>query len=382
MPALNLAALIALFYWGASLYWFLVTVGISGIVLSRTFNSARETGEKAAKSVQTVKAFRAMIDHIEVVKVESKLLIGLQKNLFSEHYKASNQIKRLQYLLQVFEARSNAFYVILNLVFMADIHLLKYADTWKFKNQSKANLWFESVARMEALISLAGTLFTHEEFRIPAIRKSSLEMDFTDVGHPLIASTERITNNFSTGGEGRVVIITGSNMSGKSTFLRTIGVNMVLGLMGGPVCATYAKIPIVTVFSGMRVKDNLEEHISSFYAELKRIRQLLDMLEINTSPVFYLLDEILKGTNSEDRHKGSEALILQLTVTKSLGFVSTHDLILGELGEKSDKILNYNFTSDISGDEIIFDYKIRTGICKSFNASKMMEKMGITLNNL
>ena len=168
-------------------------------------------------------------------------------------------------------------------------------------------------------------------------------------------------------------------MSGKSTFLRTVGVNLVLALSGGPVCSKKACFPVVNVYTSMRTNDSLEEHISSFYAELKRIKGMLDLLEYSKIPVFNLLDEILKGTNSEDRHLGVESLVLQLLPLDCLGIISTHDLRLGSLENEYDKIKNYSFNSTIKNQEIIFDYKINRGVCRGFNASKLMEKMGIKL---
>jgi DNA mismatch repair ATPase MutS len=166
-------------------------------------------------------------------------------------------------------------------------------------------------------------------------------------------------------------------MSGKSTFLRTVGVNIVLALAGAPVCADYLTTGEIQVFTSMRTQDNLEESVSGFYAELKRLRQLLDLLERTDKPVLFLLDEILKGTNSDDRHKGSEGLIRQLSRMKGFGMVSTHDLTLGKLEERMDKLKNVSFNSRVEGGKLIFDYTLTPGVCRSFNASKLMEDLGI-----
>lgn len=165
-------------------------------------------------------------------------------------------------------------------------------------------------------------------------------------------------------------------MSGKSTFLRTVGVNLVLAQMGAPVCAEKFQFSLTGIFTSMRTQDNLEESVSSFYAELKRIKTLLNSLESEV-PVFYFLDEILKGTNSDDRHIGAMALIDQLTKKPCMGMISTHDVHLAELSKENSKIENYSFNSTIDGDKIDFDYKLTPGPCKSFNASKLMEQMGI-----
>jgi DNA mismatch repair ATPase MutS len=169
-------------------------------------------------------------------------------------------------------------------------------------------------------------------------------------------------------------------MAGKSTFLRTVGVNAVLALSGAPVCADSFQISNFQVFTSMRTKDNLEENISSFYAELLRLKMLLEQIDEET-PVLFLLDEILKGTNSADRHIGAESLILQLNKMNAFGLVSTHDLELGNLEKSNNQITNYNFSSSISGKEIVFDYKLQDGICKSTNASQLMAKIGIQIKS-
>jgi DNA mismatch repair ATPase MutS len=156
---------------------------------------------------------------------------------------------------------------------------------------------------------------------------------------------------------------------------------MVMAYAGCPVCCGEASFPVMNVYTSMRTHDNLEEHISSFYAELKRIKGLLQMFENSKFPVFYLLDEILKGTNSLDRHLGAESLVIQLLPLAGMGLISTHDITLSSLEEKYEQVKNYSFNSNIEDDEIIFDYKIYQGVCQGFNASKLMEKMGIVLKN-
>ena len=165
-------------------------------------------------------------------------------------------------------------------------------------------------------------------------------------------------------------------MSGKSTFERTLGLNIVLAQLGAPVCADELTLCPMEIFTSMRTKDNLEESTSSFYAELKRLRQLLD--HVAEHPVtFYVIDEILKGTNSEDRYKGAVSLAKQLAGKNCFGLISTHDLSLSNLAENHSLMTNYSFNSTIKEDQIIFDYKLTPGPCRSFNASKLMENMGI-----
>jgi DNA mismatch repair ATPase MutS len=200
----------------------------------------------------------------------------------------------------------------------------------------------------------------------------------TALGHPLIDQNERVTNHFEIQKKGAVVVLTGSNMSGKSTFLRTVGVNAVLAGMGGSVCADSMQIGDFSLFTSMRTTDSLEQHVSSFYAELERISQLIEQLKQGL-PTLFLLDELLKGTNSQDRHLGSSTLIRQLHQGPAFGIISTHDLSLGELSQHHQDIDNFSFNSELRAGKLSFDYKLQHGLCKSFNASELMAQMGIDI---
>jgi len=212
---------------------------------------------------------------------------------------------------------------------------------------------------------------------MPKVTEEFFILNAEKMGHPLIPSDRRISNDFETSGGGRTILVTGSNMSGKSTFLRTFGINTVLALAGAPVCASSFTVSNVKIHSSMRISDSLEENISSFYAELRRLNSIIKEAETNPK-VFLLLDEILRGTNSNDRFTGSVALIKQLTGYGTVAMVATHDLKLAELSEEMPgKIDNYHFDVKISGEELFFDYKLTPGICTSMNASILMKKMGI-----
>ncbi|KAA6432702.1 hypothetical protein FEM33_23560 [Dyadobacter flavalbus] len=178
--------------------------------------------------------------------------------------------------------------------------------------------------------------------------------------------------------KGSVVMVTGSNMAGKSTFLRTVGCNLVLAMTDAPCCAASARIAPVSLFTSMRTQDNLQEGISSFYAELKRIEQLLQRIA-GGKPVFFLLDEMFKATNSEDRYKGGVSLIRQLSVLNASGIISTHDLNLAKVASQRLPIRNYSFNSTLKDEKILFSYKLTEGFCTDFNASALMKKSGIDI---
>lgn len=377
MPILALAAM-ALMAFGFSYLMLVGVIMINVFILKGVFQLAKETTDFTAKGSIALQAYGFLIKKVEDAKFKSPLLIKLKDNFDHDHFKASAEIKKLEKILFSLESRANVFYWILNAMFLLDVYWLLKASSWRIKNKQYAEKWFETIHHFEVLNSIAGFGYLHPDFCWPDIADESYVIEANALGHPLLKSSDRVSNDFQMDGKGKLILITGSNMSGKSTFLRTIGTNLVLALLGAPVCATKFKSSVSQLFTSMRTQDNLEESVSSFYAELKRLRQLLDMIG-QDKPILFMLDEILKGTNSHDRHNGAASLIKQLSALDCFGFVSTHDLELGKLTKSLTNLDNYSFNSQIIDDEIIFDYKLHHGICKSFNASKLMEKMGIKM---
>jgi DNA mismatch repair ATPase MutS len=235
------------------------------------------------------------------------------------------------------------------------------------------------MAEIEVLSSMANLAYNNPGWAMPAIVDEYFILKAKNAGHPLIPEKRRITNTFEINEAGQVLLVTGSNMAGKSTFLRTCGINSVLAFSGAPVCADAFSISLVQVLSSMRISDSLEDNTSSFYAELKRLSLIIREAE-HTQRVLLLLDEILRGTNSNDRYLGSQALIRQLISYGSVSIVATHDLRLADLAkELPGKITNCHFDVKIEGEELYFDYKLTPGICTSMNASILMKKMGIRM---
>ncbi len=236
--------------------------------------------------------------------------------------------------------------------------------------------WTDAVAELEALASLAGFCYAHPTYPFPRVTEAPYRFEARSLGHPLIPAGRRVPNEFSLDGQGAIALVTGSNMAGKSTFLRTVGINVVLALAGAPVCAARLELSPVQLYTSMRTHDELAESTSSFMAELLRINGLVKLLKGNPVPVLFLLDEILKGTNSADRHAGAEALARQLSRSRAFGLISTHDLELVSLADEMN-LVNYSFESEISGDQISFDYKLRDGPCHTANAAALMRQLGI-----
>ncbi|MEM9675521.1 MAG: DNA mismatch repair protein MutS [Cyclobacteriaceae bacterium] len=363
------------------IHWYipllLIVVNLS--VIGSKAKVAEEVHQQTNRHVASLKAYRYMMEGVEKHSFQSPRLQLLQSNLLQSGRSASQYVKELEYILSNFDSRANVLYHVFNAILLLDIYWLLRADRWKAAASNQVAGWLNSMGEIEAINSVASFTFAQPEFTFPVISNERHHILAEAMGHCLIPPTQRVNNNFGMEGRGAINVITGSNMSGKSTFLRTVGTNVVLALMGAPVCAQRFEVGVMQVFTSMRTQDSLEENVSSFYAELRRLRQLLTMLEAPRLPVLFMLDEILKGTNSHDRHHGAASLIKQLSKLEASGFVSTHDLELGKLADELSRVHNYSFTSTIEGDEIIFDYKLYEGVCQSFNASKLMEKMGIAI---
>lgn len=319
-------------------------------------------------------------------------LQAIRKALTTDEKSASEAIGQLGRLTEGLNYRRNPyFFLFFGVATLWDIHYLLRLENWRKTYGPSLSYWFEALGELEALNSLAGFAYAHPTYTIPDIVDDQFVLEMTSAAHPLLAQNNSVANSLVLRGSGRTILITGSNMSGKSTFLRTVGTNVVLALAGAVVRAERFTCSPVQVFTSMRTHDSLEESTSSFYAELKRLQTLIGLTGSNPAkassgtkelPVLYFLDEILKGTNSADRHRGAEALIRQLHRTTASGFVSTHDLELGQLTDADGFVRNYHFQSDLNNGELVFDYKLRDGICKSFNASQLMRAIGIEMDTV
>nr|WP_294904286.1 MutS family DNA mismatch repair protein [uncultured Lacibacter sp.] len=335
---------------------------------------------KLNKITGEMEALSNSIACIEQAQFTDQSLVQLKNQFYTEGKKASQQIAALKKIFNRFDYRLNpVVFVPLNIFLLWDLQQVLQLEIWKQKNNQKINHWFHALAELEVLSSLATLSFNHPHWSFPEVNNSQPMFIAVQLGHPLIEPGKNVLNDFSTTGKEQINLITGSNMAGKSTFLRSVGVNMVLGCMGAPVCAKQLIISPLKVMSSMRIKDNLEESTSTFYAELKKLKQIIDAVN-NNEPVFLLLDEILRGTNSADRHTGSKALIRQLLHHKATGILATHDLELAKLAtEYPAGIHNYHFDVQVNADELYFDYKLKEGVCQSMNASILMKKIGIEL---
>lgn len=377
LPAILVLVAAGAYLFDYTYYFTLPILVISGILLNKHAEYAKSTGERTFETLNTLKVLSHQLKLLEKSSFKSEYLDVLKGNV-SDPEKASESIQSLHRLLDRLQSRNNKLHIVINVVFLLDIWSLIALENWKIKNASNVDNWLKTLAEMEALISLSGVYFNFPEWVTPEFSNNAFDFEALSIAHPML-SEKAVSNNFSFSGTGKTYLITGPNMAGKSTFLRTVATNWILAQTGAPVRAQKFTIdPSVQVFTAMRVKDNLNESVSSFYAELDRIKQLIDRIK-EGEKCLYFLDELLKGTNSADRHKGAESLIRQLHSLDVTGFVSTHDLELGALASKENYVHNYSFESTIQNGNITFDYTIRDGISSSFNACELMRKMGIEI---
>ncbi len=290
---------------------------------------------------------------------------------------AAENVKKFSSLVNALESRMNLIARVFgNGLFLYDFHSVSNLEEWREQHASSLPNWIASLAEWDALLSFATLHYNHPHYAFAEINER-LAIGGKEIGHPLIHSRERINNNFDLGNPAGVMLITGANMAGKSTFLRTIGINYLLASNGSPVCATQWSSPLATLRSGMRTSDSLQEHQSYFYAELNRLQSIIEDLRAG-KPMIILLDEILKGTNSTDKQTGSRELIKQLVQQKALVLLATHDIALGDMVQQyPDLIVNTCFEGKIENEQLTFDYKLNHGLAQKANATFLMRKMGI-----
>jgi len=350
---------------------------VVGLLISRRVNPIYLQLDKIVKQAETMSYSMAWI---EKHSFDASLLRSIKSQYSTGSSMASDELTALKELLVRLELRLNPIlFILLNSLLLWDLQQVLALEKWKNKNAGNIPGWFEALGKIEALNTLATISFNHPQWVFPELEDRHGTLIADEVGHPLIPAEKRVCSSFTTSGTAKLALITGSNMAGKSTFLRSVGVNIVLAMMGAPVCATRFTVSDMRVISSMRIADNLEENTSTFYAELKKLKYIIDAVNRHEH-VFLLLDEILRGTNSLDRQIGSKALIRQLINQDAVGMLATHDLELADLiKDYPVNIHNYHFDVQVDNEELYFDYKLKEGVCKSLNASILMKKIGIEM---
>jgi len=354
-----------------SAFVFVMNLGVLGFYFKRI------SAELLAfdKIKRTLEQYALLIQSIETKKFQSKSLRKLQEELTQNEKSAGPSIKELASIIQNLDSVQNLVGAsVFNGTVLFHVHCFFKLLKWKRAHAKEVEQWFDVLGKVEALNSLANFKFNNPAFCFPEISETE-QLRFEEMGHPLISESKRICNDVSFD-EQRFIVLTGSNMSGKSTFLRTIGINMVLANCGAPVCAKSAVLNPRDIHVAMRVDDSLADSQSYFFAEINRLKSLVE--SNNSKDSFIILDEILRGTNSDDKRNGTIKLLEKLHLMNSCGIIATHDLEVCKISDEYPNFFsNKCFEVEITNNELVFDYQLRAGICQNKSATFLMEKAGI-----
>ncbi|MFZ5989493.1 MAG: MutS family DNA mismatch repair protein [Bacillota bacterium] len=325
-----------------------------------------------------IKAYQKMLEVIENQDFKDEYLTELKSRLFSKGKPSSSQIKSLEKIAEAIDLGDGSVVaLILNLLVFWNFHCVFALENWREKSGTSIRTWLNTVGMFEALSSLALISQMNPDWAFPAFTNKKVSIAAERMGHPLIHENKRISNSVEI--DNRICVVTGSNMSGKTTLLRTIGINLVLAYAGTAVCAGKFECSIMDIYTSMRVSDDLSGGISTFYAELLRIKKIIEYSK-KREPMIFLIDEVFRGTNSRDRVIGARNVVLNLDRDWIMGLISTHDFELCELEKgKDSRIVNYHFTETYDKDEIKFDYVLRHGRCSTTNARYLMKMVGIDI---
>jgi len=381
LPAVTLLSLILYYFQLVHLNLPLFLIAVQALIASLSYKFVSRGFKDVDKSVRELSCYSYLLRLIETENFNTPFLISLQKKIMDDEESAWEQIKELAKIADYINMRNAQplIYFPLNILTFWDIYTFKRLKEWKIKVGSSLEKWFKVIGEFEALSSFAGLAHDNPGWVFPEVNNGPPFLEAPSLGHPLINADERVCNDASMPDPGSVMLITGSNMSGKSTFLRTIGVNLVLAYAGAPVCAEKMKCSFLKVYTKMQVHDDLEQKTSTFYAELKRIKMIIDAT-LDGKPVIFLLDEIFRGTNSEDRIYGTKAVIRNLSRSSTIGLLTTHDLELASLEKEMPGLVkNFHFIDKIYNNKIHFDYRLRRGVSPSTNAVALMKMIGIEM---
>jgi hypothetical protein len=387
--ALVLAVLAVVFaiVWAA---WHVVTPFVAVVVIEAAVTYRLR---KALDAVlhETEHAFRnldllsGVLARVEAHRFRSPRLQTLQRELLSGGVPASTAIARLRSLVELIEGRHNVLVRIIDAPLMYSVQVAFAAERWRKLHGSGLRAWVNAVGEMEALVSLAAYSFEHPADTFASFTEGAAAFSAEYLGHPLLPAASCVRNDVSISGDTRVLLISGSNMSGKSTLIRAVGINVVLAMAGAPSRARSLTVTPLQVGASVRINDSLREGSSRFYAEITRLRQILDLagdsagdLAAGRPPLLFLLDELLQGTNSKDRRIGAQGVVRALVNRGAIGMVSTHDLALTDIGDVvAGRLRNVHFQDEFENGKMIFDYTLRDGLVTKSNGLELMRSIGL-----
>ena len=378
-PLLACAALVSVAVWA---YWGIVTplivvVAIEAFITFRLRNRLEEVFHGTEEAFRNLDLLSAVLAQIEEHAFHSPRLRWLQASLVSKSLSSSRAIASLRTLVNFIDSRHNLFVRILDAPLMYSVQVAFAAERWREAHGRSMRSWLEAVGEIEALLCLAAYSFEHPTDPLPEFVEGAAYFEGEELGHPLIPAASCVRNSVKIGGEVSVLLVSGSNMSGKSTQLRAVGTNVVLAMAGAPVRARRLRLTPLQVGASIRVTDSLQEGSSRFYAEITRLRQIYDLAGSEPALIF-LLDELLQGTNSNDRRIGAEGIVRALVNRGAIGLVSTHDLALTGIGGSLDgRVRNVHFQDELIGGKLKFDYILRDGVVTKSNGLELMRSIGL-----
>lgn len=380
VPVINSLLLITSLAGWTSFSWLGLSFGIFLVLSFGIIKRATYIQETYGKQLKSLNGYARLI---ALAKAEDWKSAGMQELMERFNLNGQSPIQALQQLskeLDRLDLRNNQFlYVLLEGSIFFQLQEIVRIERWKARYGQHINEWLETVGELDALCSLGTFAYNHPQYTYPELTEKPFCFLATQMGHPLMPASQCVKNDATIPSRPFFLIITGANMAGKSTYLRTIGVNYLLACVGTPVCCEKLKLHPNQLITSLRTSDSLSDNESYFFAELKRLKRIIDLLN-QGQQLFIILDEILKGTNSMDKQKGSFDLIRQFMQLKANGIIATHDLLLGSLIKQfPEEIRNYCFEADIKGNELTFSYKLREGVAQNMNACFLMKKMGIIL---
>ncbi len=351
--------------------WMSVGLTITG----RYLKKVNDLSQSSDQIKDTFRQYALLLNEIENESFESVLLKVKQQKIQSDTEKASVIFSNFSKALDALDNRNNILLAVLgNGFFLLDIRNSHTIENWIMSYRSIVEHWFDVVTFFDAYNSLGNFTYNHPDYVFPEIKNDIHLLNTKNLGHPLLKKEKRVDNNIVIDKE-QFFIVTGANMAGKSTFLRTVSFNIVMANIGLPVCATSCSYSPIKLITSMRTSDSLTDDSSYFFSELTRLKFIVDQIE--TTPYFIILDEILKGTNSTDKAIGSKKFVEKLVASNATGIIATHDLSLCEIENELSAIKNYYFDAEIINDELHFDYTFKKGICENMNASFLLKKMEI-----
>ncbi len=366
--------------------WIYSLIAYAGIYLFN-LGPVKTLLEEATFLEDEIRKLRSILDHIEGWRYGPNThLAELCRPITGSASKPSQQLRTVRMLSTAIGLRMNPLMgLVLNIAFPWDFYCAFFLQRFRARLRQVVPDWLKALQHLEALSSLAGFAWLNRDKVYPELEPAETDehpgLHAEHLGHPLIAADERVCNDFSLQGLGKVVIITGSNMAGKSTFLKTVGVNMVLAQAGAPVLARRFRLSLFRLFSCIKISDSISDGFSYFYAEVRRLKAILAAIDAEDQPpVFFLIDEIFRGTNNRERLIGSRAYLRALIDKRAMGLVSTHDLELVHLADDFPGIVNFHFREQVRDGRMIFDYTLRPGPCPTTNALKIMQLEGLPVD--